>query len=85
MSKPPLTGWTCASWNPGTSMRPARSTTSVPGPTACRTSSSVPTIAIRPSVIATACAQLRAASTVYTAPFTSTVSADAVGLMDQAS
>ena len=45
----------------------------------------VPTIEICPSVIATAWAQLRAASTVYTAPFTKTVSADAVGLTDQAS
>ena len=32
-SRPPRTGCTCASWNPGISSRPERSTTSVPGPT----------------------------------------------------
>ena len=61
---PADTGWTCASWNPGTSIRPARSITSVASPTAARMSSSVPTRAIRPSRTATACAHDRVTSTV---------------------
>ena len=63
-STPPPTGWTCASWNPGRSIRPARSKTSVLGPTCSRIASSLPTATIRPSLTATACSRVRAASTV---------------------
>ena len=46
ISKPLDGGWTCASWNPGTSSLPARSTTSVPEPISSPTSPSVPTATI---------------------------------------
>src|SRR5712691_1591515 len=56
-------------------MRPRRSTTSVPGPSRGRMSSSVPTATIRPPCTETACARLEAASIVWTAPFTKARSA----------
>ena len=37
-STPAITGWTCASWKPGSRSPPARSTTSVPGPASASTS-----------------------------------------------
>ena len=58
MSSPPQTGCTWASWNPGTSIRPARSTTSVAGADQSRTASP-PTATIRPSFTATARARER--------------------------
>lgn len=61
---PASTGWTWASWKPGSSRRPARSTTSVAAPIKGRTSWSEPTATMRPSRTATAVAQDRAGSTV---------------------
>ena len=49
IARPPITGWTCASWKPGSSSPPARSTTSVSGPASSASSSSGPMAAIRPA------------------------------------
>ena len=64
ISIPLETGWTWASWNPGTSIRPPRSITSVDVPMRSATVASVPTATMRPSRTPTACAHVRAASTV---------------------
>ena len=55
-SMPPSIGWTCASWNPGSSVSPSSSITRVAGPIRGRTSAELPTKTIRPSRAATASA-----------------------------
>ena len=55
MATPANAGWTCASWKPGSSARPRRLTTSVPGPVSSRRlAASRPRAAIRPPATATA-------------------------------
>ncbi len=79
-SVPPKTACTCASWNPGISNFPARSTTSVFGPINCRTSS-CPTAVIRSPVTARLLALVRAGPLVRTGPPVRTRSAWTVLLM----
>ena len=61
---PANAGCTCASWKPGSSARPRRSTTWVPGPIRSLKSRSPvsPSRAIRPPVTATALAVLPSAA-----------------------
>ena len=70
-SSPPPTGCTCASWKPGTSKPPSRSTTSGLGPASSRMSSP-PTATIRPSRTTTVVASGPPAAAVKTAPFVNT-------------
>ena len=82
ISSPAVTGWTWASWKPGSSRPPPRSTTSVPDPAAARTSASVPTATIRPSRTATApateasCPALNSRALVRTVPRTESGASD---------
>ena len=68
MASPPWTGWTCASWKPGVTVRPRSAMTRVAGPMCGATAASGPTATIRPSRTARALAKLRAASIVAMRP-----------------
>ncbi len=72
---PATTGWTCASWKPGASSPPRRSTTSVPASARERTSFSPATARIRPPATATAASTGAGPVPVNTFPPTNTVSA----------
>src|SRR5688572_24118477 len=74
-SRPLLPGWQWASWNPGLSSRPARSTTRVPGPIDSETLASSPTAVISSPVTAKALANDRAGPAVKTGPLMKTRSA----------
>ncbi len=63
-SMPAPIGWTWLSWKAGNIMRPPRSTSVVFAPTIPSAAAAEPTKLMRPSVTATASAQLRDASTV---------------------
>ena len=69
------TGWQCASIRPGTTRRPARSTTPVAAPASLSMSALVPTAVMRPLVTATASASGWAASKVVIFAFTKMTSA----------
>ena len=74
--RPPSTGWQWASWKPGRSVRPTRSSRRVSRPDElARPRDRCPTATIRPARTATAAAVRRAASIVMTAPPTRTRSA----------
>ena len=68
IASPPWTGWTCASWNPGVTVRPRNSMTRVRGPIRSATIASGPTATSRPSRTARAVAHDRAASIVAIRP-----------------
>ena len=68
IARPPWTGWTWASWNPGVTVRPRSSITRVRGPIHPATIASGPTATSLPSRTATADAHDRAASMVAIRP-----------------
>ena len=75
IAQPPSGGWTCASWKPGSRVRPSRSTTRVEPSARERSSASSPTATIRPSRTARAEATGRAGSIVRSEPLTKSRSA----------